>query len=286
MGPLPSEQIANLERIALQIRSLATEMIATAASGHPGGSLSVAEILAVLYFHVLNIRPAEPDWPQRDRFVMSKGHASSALYAALALRGYFPLDWLPSNCELGQPLQGHPDMRKTPGVDMSTGSLGQGLSVAAGMAWAARYQGDFYQVYCLIGDGESNEGQIWEAAQFSAHHHLDNLTVVLDYNKVMAKGWVHQMMSIEPVCARWAAFGFEVMEVDGHDVNELAQALYRACYVHKAGKPTIIVAHTVKGRGVSWMEFNPAWHSHAPTGALAEDALAQLNTKGGGRGAT
>jgi len=276
------ETLEMLEEKAYQLRRLALEMITHGQVGHPGGSLSEAEILACLYFSELNLDPTNPDWPDRDRFVMSKAHGCPGQYASLALRGFFPVDEIYSYGEIDSRLQSHTDMCKTPGVEMSGGALGQGLSTAVGMAiglrhfkkWAAR-------VYCLIGDGESNCGQIWEAAMAAAHYKLDNLIAITDYNKVQAKGFVHELMGIEPIADKWRAFGWEVEEVDGHDVLELLEALHRARYVNVRGKPSMIIAHTVKGKGVRWMEFNYRWHTHAPLPEEADIALQEISRRYG-----
>ena len=279
----PSAQtIALLQERAYQIRRLSLEMITYGQVGHPGGSLSQAEILSCLYFSELNLRPEDPHWPERDRFVMSKAHACPGQYAALALRGFFPVEEIYTYGANDSRLQSHPDMRKTPGIEMSGGALGQGLSTAVGMAMALRHFKRYTaRVYCLVGDGETNSGQIWEAAMAAAHYGVDNLIAITDYNKVQAKGFVHEMMAIEPLADKWRAFGWEVEEVDGHDVCELLQALHRARYVHVRGRPSMIIAHTVKGQGVTWMEFNPRWHTHAPLPAETDRGLRELSHRYG-----
>lgn len=280
--------ITELEEKAYEIRTLTIKLMANGQLGHPGGSLSESEILAVLYFHEMKIDPMNPHWEDRDRFVLSKANACNAQYAALALRGFFDVEECFTYGCINSRLQSHPDMTKTPGIDMSGGSLGQAFSCAVGMAWACRHQGRFNHVFCMIGDGESQEGQIWEAAMSAAQYRLDNLTAILDYNKVQAKSYTYDAMNIEPVADKWAAFGWQTIEIDGHDIEQILQALYKARWINRIGKPTIIIAHTVKGKGVPWMEFNPAWHTHAPTGEKAEKALEDLSvtygkpyTKGG-----
>ncbi len=265
-----------LEEMAYQIRRLSLEMIAYGMWGHIGGSFSMAEILSVLYFHTLCLDPANPRWEERDRLILSKAHGSPALYSALALRGFFPEDDLYTYCDLGG-LEGHTDMKRTPGLESSGGPLGMGLSVAAGMALGLRMmEKPQPRVFCILGDGESNEGNIWEAAMSAAHYHLDNLIVVVDYNKVMAKGFVWEEMSIEPFSAKWAAFGWNLLEVDGHDLEALADAFHQARYVLPNGKPVAIIAHTVKGRGVERAEFNYQWHTHAPDPQTADQMLREL----------
>jgi len=273
-----NETLCMLEEKAYQIRRLALEMITYGQVGHPGGSLSEAEVLACLYFSELNVDPQNSKWPDRDRFVMSKAHGCPGQYASLAMRGFFPLEEIYTYGAIDSRLQSHPDMRKTPGVEMSGGALGQGLSTAVGMAIGLRHFKKWNsRVYCLIGDGETNSGQIWEAAMAAAQYKLDNLIAITDYNKVQAKGFVHDLMGIEPVADKWRAFGWEVEEVDGHDVKELLEALHRARHIHVRGKPSMIIAHTVKGKGVSWMEFNYRWHTHAPLPAEADKALREIS---------
>jgi len=263
-----------LARVARRVRRHIVRMIAGAGSGHPGGSLSCADILVTLYFRVLRVDPRRPQWPDRDRFVLSKGHACPALYAVLAERGFFPLDELWTLRRLGSSLQGHPDMRKTPGVEASTGSLGQGLSVGLGMALAGRLDGAPWRVYVLLGDGEIQEGQVWEAAMAAAHYGVDNLTAILDWNGLQIDGPNDEVMTVRPVADKWRAFGWEVTEIDGHRFDEILEALRWARSVR--GKPAIILARTVKGRGVSFMEGQVDWHGKAPSPAQAEQALAEL----------
>lgn len=274
---LKAEEINYLEDMAYQIRRLSVEMITYARWGHIGGSLSMADLLAVLYFHAMQLDPARPRWEGRDRFILSKAHGSPGLYATLALRGYFPLDEVYTYCELGGRLEGHTDMTRTPGLESSGGPLGMGLSVAVGMAMGLRLkETPRARVYCILGDGESNEGNMWEAAMAAAHYHLDNLIAIVDYNKVMAKGFTWNLMSIEPYTEKWRAFGWEVIEVDGHDIPAVADALHRARWVSPHGAPVVIIAHTVKGRGIEMAEFNYKWHTQAPDPTTADKILREL----------
>jgi transketolase len=273
--------IKNLEKKANIIRRYIIEMISNAEGGHIGGALSIADIMAVLYFHILKIDPENPEWEDRDRVVLSKGHASAAWYAALAERGYFPKEELLTFDHINSRLQGHPDMNKTPGVDMSSGSLGQGISVALGMALAARYLKKTYRTFVILGDGETQEGQVWEAAMAAVHYKIDNLIAILDYNKLQLYGETNTIMNIEPIIEKWRVFGWNTIEINGHRINEIVQALEEA--VKFEGKPTIVVAHTIKGKGVSFMENKVEWHSLAPTKEQAKQALKELgysNEKG------
>lgn len=263
-----------LERIANILRQDIISMLVNAKSGHPGGSLSAVEILAILFFHEMRINPKNPSWEDRDRFILSKGHAAPVLYAALAEKGYFPKEELQKLRQTGQMLQGHPDMKKTPGVDMSTGSLGQGLSAANGIALAGKLDGKDYRVFVLLGDGEMNEGQVWEAAMASAHYKLDNVTAILDYNGLQIDGTTDSVMSSAPLKEKWLAFGWHVIEVDGHNINALIKAFAEARQVK--GQPTIIIAKTVKGKGVSFMENQAGWHGNAPSMEQGEQALQEL----------
>jgi transketolase len=277
MESLTPEKRLELEEVAYQIRRLSIEMITYARWGHPGGSLSVAEILAVLYFQVMNIDPQNPKWEARDRLILSKAHTSPALYAALALKGFFPREEIYTYCE-PDGLEGHTDMTRTAGVESSGGPLGMGLSVAVGCAYGLRLkENPRSRVFCLLGDGELNEGNIWEAAMAAAHYHLDNLIAVVDYNKVMAKGFVWDLMSIEPLVDKWIAFGWDVLEVDGHDLAALAETFYRARWIQPRGKPIVVIAHTVKGRGIEMAEFNYKWHTHAPEPETADAMLRALS---------
>jgi transketolase len=269
-------KIKELEDKARILRRHIIQMISAAGSGHPGGSLSAADIVAALYFQELRLDPARPDWPDRDRFVLSKGHAAPVLYAALAERGFFPVEELKGLRRLGSRLQGHPDMSKVPGVEMSTGSLGQGLSAANGMALAARLDGREYRVYVLLGDGEIQEGQVWEAAMAAAHYKLDNVTALLDHNGYQIDGPVREIMSPEPVADKWRAFGWHVIEIDGHSMDQILGALAEARATR--GRPTMVVAETVKGRGVSFMEGQVDWHGVAPKPAERDRALAELGS--------
>jgi transketolase len=271
---LTQEEAKKLQRIAQNIRLSVVKSITAAGSGHPGGSLSVADILTTLYFKVMRIDSKDPTWPDRDRFVMSKGHAAPALYATLAEAGYIPKEELITLRKLGSRLQGHPSMRQVPGVEMSTGSLGQGLSAANGMAIAAKLDNRPTRVYVIIGDGESQEGQIWEASMTSVHRKLDNLMVFLDYNGLQIDGTIVDVKSFTNPAARWEAFGWHVLEIDGHDI----EAIYDACEEARAtkGRPTLVVAHTVKGKGVPFMENIVDWHGKAPSGEQAEEAIGHI----------
>jgi transketolase len=282
MSRLTSDDRERLEEAAYRIRRLSVEMITWGQWGHIGGSFSMAELLASLYFRELRIDPAQPTWEGRDRLILSKAHGSPGLYAALAARGYFPEAEIFSYTELGGMLEGHTDMTRTPGLDSSGGPLGMGLSVAVGRALGLRYKSDpRARVYCILGDGECNEGNVWEAAMAAAHYHLDNLIAIVDYNKVMAKGFTWQQMSIEPFADKWRAFGWEVIELDGHDLDAIADALHRARWILPHGAPIVLIAHTVKGWGVEMAEFNPKWHTHAPDPATADRMLRELATRYG-----
>lgn len=268
------ETIAELENQAKIIRREILLMTHKAGSGHPGGSLSATDIVTALYFNVMNIDPENPQWEDRDRFVLSKGHAAPVLYAALAEQNYFPKEDLNHLREINQHLQGHPDMKGTPGVDMTTGSLGQGISTAVGMALAAKLDKKDYKVYALLGDGECQEGQVWEAMMAAAHYQLDNLIVFLDHNRIQLVGPTAEIMSVAPARDKFLAFGWKVIEIDGHQMAEILQALNEA--QECVGQPVMIVAHTVKGKGVSFMEDNPAWHGNAPQDEDLEKALKEL----------
>ncbi|MBM3154013.1 MAG: transketolase [Chloroflexi bacterium] len=266
--------VPELEKMARHLRRHVVSMIATAGSGHPGGSLSAADIVTALYFKVLRHNPQNPHWPDRDRFILSKGHAAPILYAVLAECGYFPIEELSTLRQLGSRLQGHTDRNLTPGVEMSAGSLGQGLSIGIGIALAGSLDKRDYHVYALLGDGECDEGQVWEAAMFAAHHKVDNLTAIIDYNAIQLDGRVCDIMGLEPLAEKWHAFNWHVLEIDGHNMNQILEALKKARDFK--GKPTVIVAHTIKGKGVSFMENNVDFHGKAPSAQELETALKEL----------
>ncbi len=263
-----------LNEITCSIRKDIVSMIHGAKSGHPGGSLSAVEILTALYFDEMNIDPTNPKMEDRDRFVLSKGHAAPALYATLAQRGYFAKDELNNLRQLGSMLQGHPDMKKVPGVEMSTGSLGQGFSVACGMAMAAKLDNAPWNVYALLGDGEVQEGIIWEAAMSAAHYKLDNMIAFLDYNGLQIDGEVESVMNINPIEDKFKTFGWNVITIDGHDFDQIFAALDMA--KDTVDKPTMIIAKTIKGKGVSFMENQASWHGSAPSEEQLEQALSEL----------
>ncbi|MDI6605813.1 MAG: transketolase [Candidatus Omnitrophota bacterium] len=266
-------QIKILQDKAREVRRSIIRMLAKAGSGHPGGSLSAADLITVLYFKVLRHNPKDPAWPERDRFHMSKGHCCPLWYALLAETGYFPKDKLLTLRQFGSILQGHPD-RRTPGVDVASGSLGQGLSVALGMSLSGRLDKKDYRVYVLLGDGETQEGNIWEAAMACAHYKCDNLCAILDYNGFQIDGRTCEIMELEPVVAKWQAFGWNTIEINGHQMQEILSAYEQAAKFK--GKPTVIVAHTIKGKGVSFMENVCDFHGRAPTAQEAEKALKEL----------
>ena len=266
--------IAELKKIANEIRIGIIEEVYAGKSGHPGGSLSCADILAVLYFNQMNINPNDPKSPSRDRFVLSKGHASPALYSTLAQRGYFDKKELLNFRGIDSILQGHPDMKHIPGVDMSTGSLGQGLSCANGMALSSKLNGDGFRVYCLVGDGEIEEGQIWEAAMSASHYKLDNLCVIVDNNNLQIDGAITDVMSSYPINLKFESFGFNVINIDGHNIEEIIEAFNRAKTVK--GRPTANIAKTIKGKGVSFMENQVGWHGKAPNEEQYNQAISEL----------
>lgn len=266
-------QVKELEGKAKQIRRLIIQMIAKAGSGHPGGSLSSTDLITALYFMILRHKPQEPNWPDKDRFHLSKGHCCPLWYAVLAESGYFPIEKLWSLRQLGSILQGHPD-RRTPGVDVASGSLGQGLSVALGMSLAAKLDKKDYRVYCLMGDGETQEGNIWEAAMAASHYKRDNLCAILDYNGYQIDGKTRDIMNLDPMAAKWQAFGWHTIEIDGHNMKEILSAYEEAKTIK--GKPSIIIARTTKGKGVSFMENVLEFHGRAPTKEEAEKALKEL----------
>ena len=266
--------ILDLEAKAQHLRRTVVDMVCTAGSGHCGGSLSAADIVAALYFHQLRIDPANPSWPDRDWFIMSKGHAAPILYAALAHRGFFPESELATLRQLDSRLQGHPDRNKTPGVDMTAGSLGHGVSVGVGLALAARMQGSPSRTYVMLGDGEIQAGIVWEGLMEAAKYNLENLTAILDLNGVQLDGTTDDVMPMEPVADKWRSFGWHVVEIDGHNMRQILEALDDVPKRH--GKPTVIVAHTVKGKGVSFMENKNTWHGKLPSEKEHAQALADL----------
>ena len=265
----------NLEKTACKVRIGIIHGVHAAKSGHPGGSLSAADILTYLYFNEMNVDPDNPKAPGRDRFVLSKGHAAPALYSILAERGYFDRKEMFKLRHIGSFLQGHPDMKKVPGVDMSTGSLGQGISAAVGMALSAKHFGEDYRVYAMLGDGELEEGQVWEAAMFAANKNLSNLTVFVDLNGLQIDGTIEEVNSARPVDKKFEAFGWETIEIDGHDFEQIESAVKRA---QKSDKPVAIIANTVKGKGVSFMENSVGWHGKAPDDAQYETAIKELES--------
>ncbi|MFA5577684.1 MAG: transketolase [Tissierellaceae bacterium] len=263
-----------LQQVANEIRKSIIRMLEKSKSGHPGGSLSAVEIMTALYFKEMNIDPGNPKWEDRDRFVLSKGHGTPVLYGTLAERGFFPKEELDSFRKIDSILQGHPDMKSTPGVDMTTGSLGQGLAAANGMALAGKLDHKGYRVYAMIGDGESQEGIIWEALMLSAHYKLDNLTVFLDYNGLQIDGKVSDIMNIEPIDEKYRAFGWHVIKIDGHSFDEIFAAIEES--KQTKGRPTMIIANTIKGKGISYMENQAGWHGKAPSSEEAKIALEEL----------
>ena len=274
---MTSQEKKQLSVLACKVRMGIIESTHAAKCGHPGGSLSAADMITYLYNKELNVDPANPKWEGRDRFVLSKGHCAPGLYAALAHRGFFPVEDLITLRKVGSYLQGHPNMNTVPGVDMSTGSLGQGISTACGMAKAAKLQGKNYRVYTLLGDGEIQEGQVWEACMFASHYHLDNLVVIIDNNGLQIDGDVAKVMSPYPIVDKLEAFGFHVSAIDGHDFEAIEEALNTAKTVK--GRPSAIVMKTVKGKDVSFMENNAGWHGVAPNDAQYEQAMGELKAK-------
>ncbi len=274
---MDKSELLELKKTACKVRLWTIEGVFNAKSGHPGGSLSAADIMTYLYFKEMNIDPQNPKDPDRDRFVLSKGHCCPALYAALALRGYFPTDEIKSLRHIGAMLQGHPDMKGTPGIDMSSGSLGQGISAACGMALAAKISGKDYRVYAMLGDGECEEGQVWEAAMFASHYKLDNLVAIVDYNGLQIDGNVMDVAGLDKLEEKFTAFGFEVFTMDGHDFEQIAEVLDKAKTVK--GKPTAIIAKTIKGKGVSYMENQVGWHGKAPDADQYKTAMDELNAQ-------
>lgn len=269
------QEIKKLKITACKVRMGVVEATHGAKAGHPGGSLSAAELFTYLYFKEMNVDPKEPKWEERDRFVLSKGHTAPGLYSALALRGFFPVEDLPTLRRIDSYLQGHPNMNTVPGVDMSTGSLGQGISCACGMALGAKHQGKTFRAYTLLGDGEIQEGQVWEACMFAAHYKLDNLCVIVDNNGLQIDGDVAKVMSPYPIVDKLEAFGFHVEAIDGHDFEQLEAAMNTARATK--GQPTAIVMKTTKGKGVSYMENQAGWHGKAPNDAEYAQAMQELN---------
>lgn len=274
MITLTLEKIAELNETARGLRVDSLRLIHRRGAGHPGGALSAAEIVAVLYFHTLRIDPSHPDWQERDRFILSKGHASALLYSALSRRGFFPFYKLDNWGELDCPHQGHPDRFKTPGVDMTSGILGHGVAIGVGLALAARLNRQSWRSFVLLGDGECQAGIVWEGAAAAAKYHLSNLTVIVDNNGVQLDGPVSEVMPLEPLMDRWRACGWHAAEVNGHSVCEVAQALALAGELHD--RPTVVIAHTTKGKGVSFMENKSYWHGNVPDAEQLKQALSEL----------
>lgn len=273
--------VETLKEISRELRVDIIRMLVEAGSGHPGGSLSAIDFLVCLYFGGrLRYRPAEPEWPGRDRFILSKGHCTPGYYATLARAGYFPHDWLKTFRKLDGPLQGHPDRTRAPGIEVSTGSLGQGLSVGVGMALAARLDRASWRTWVMCGDGESQAGPIWEAAMMAGHYRLENLTAVVDCNQVQQTGLVRERIDLEPLAAKWRAFRWNVIEIDGHDHAACLEAIGGA--IAHRGEPTVIVSRTIKGKGVSWMELDHNWHGKAPSAEEGERAIAEILGRGDG----
>ncbi len=259
--PLSRDEIKDLMLKANEVRRWVIELTYRAKSGHPGGSLSAADILTALYFKILRVDPKNPRWEDRDRFVLSKGHAAPAYYAVLAMKGFFPKEELYTLRKVNSRLQGHPSLM-TPGVDMATGSLGQGLSAAIGMALAARIDKKDYRVFVMLGDGECHEGNVWEGAMFASHHKLDNLIAIVDRNMIQLDGFTEEIVALESFSDKWRSFGWWVQSINGHDFNEIVRALKYA--IEYKGRPSVIIARTIKGKGVSYMENNPAYHGKPP----------------------
>ncbi len=274
---MTNQEILEMQKIACKVRIWTIEGVFNAKSGHPGGSLSAADMMTYLYFKEMNVDPKDPKNPDRDRFVLSKGHCCPALYAALALKGYFSTDEIKILRHIGAMLQGHPDMKNTPGVDMSSGSLGQGVSAACGMALAGKLDKKDYRVYAMLGDGECEEGQVWEAAMFASHMKLDNLCLIVDFNGLQIDGHVNDVAGLEPLDKKFEGFGFEVIKINGNDFNEIESALEKAKTVK--GKPTVIIANTIKGKGVSYMENQVGWHGKAPNADEYKIAIDELNAQ-------
>ena len=274
MPHYPESLIVDLEGKARELRIASLEMIYKRQAGHPGGTLSAADIMAALFFHKMRLDPDDPDWPERDRFILSKGHASAILYVALAMRGFFPLEDLRPWGELECHLQGHPDCLKTPGVDMTSGILGHGLAIGAGLGLGARLDGLNHRVYVVMGDGECQGGIVWEGAMTAAKYRLANLTALVDFNDVQLDGPVHEIMPMEPFADKWRAFNWAVQEIHGHNMRQILEALDTAEDIHD--RPTVIIAHTTKGKGVSFMENDARWHGAAPSDQQFAQAVAEL----------
>lgn len=271
---MEQERIKELKKISADIKLGALEAVFSASSGHPGGSLSISDILAYLYFEEMNVDPKNPKWDDRDRLVLSKGHTAPALYAALAEKGYFPREDLRTFRQADSYLQGHPDMKGVPGVDMSTGSLGLGFSAACGIALSAKVSGKAYRVWSILGDGEAEEGQVWEAAMFAAHKKLDNLCIFVDFNGLQIDGPISEVNDPAPFDTKFESFGWNVITIDGHDIEQIDSAVKAAKSC--SGKPTAIICKTVKGKGVSFMENNVKWHGSAPNKEQYEQAVAEI----------
>jgi transketolase len=269
------DKIKELKTVALQGRKLVVEMLISAGCGHPSGAFSSIDIMTALYFDVMNVDPHNPRWNDRDRFILSKGHSSIGLYAILHLRGFTSKETLLTFRQDNSTLPGHPDMHKMTGIEMSTGSLGHGLSVGAGLATAAKIDGRRHRVFVLMGDGETQEGSIWEAAMFASHHKLDNLVGIVDRNMIQIDGFTEDILALEPYRAKWESFGWHVVEIDGHNFEEISKGLKGAPFA--SGRPTLVLAHTVKGKGISFMENNPAWHGGGLKGEYADMALREVN---------
>jgi transketolase len=276
MTPRDQAAITAIRVKAYELRCEVIDMIHRGGSGHPGGSLSAAEIVAALYWHVLRVDPYRPEWEERDRLVLSKGHGAPIVYAALAHKGYFGREHLGTLRQINSILQGHPDCRKTPGLDMTSGSLGQGLSVALGMALGARQAGRDFQVYCLLSDGETQEGMVWEAAMAASHYRVGNLTAIVDYNNLQVDGRIAEVMGLEPYREKWQAFGWGVRELDGHDVGALLEAFAWRRDPLNFERPVVLVCRTVKGKGVSYMEDVMEWHASPITREQRDQAIAEL----------
>ncbi len=274
MTSVETPSLTELEAISKRVRRSIIEMIFAAKSGHPGGSLSAVELLVGLYFDQMKHDPKNPKWADRDRFILGKGHAAPVLYAVMAEAGYVPKDQLNTLRKMGSIFQGHPDVRFIPALEASTGSLGEGLSVGLGMALAARLNGSSSRTYVVLGDGEIQEGQIWEAAMFGSFHKLDNIVAIVDYNKIQLDGWVKDIMDLEPLGDKWRAFGWHTITLDGHNLTEVRNAYIEAAATK--GKPTVLIAHTIKGKGVSFMENNPKFHGSAPSVDEFTKAMAEL----------